>query len=165
MIPKTRTTAKTVVAIFLEHWVSKVGIPTKILTDSGPQYTTKYLVATCTQLGVETKMTTEYHRKANGQVENFNRIIVSRLQYYVTELRKARVSLVIPLNYGHNAHVHNATELPPFNPVHSREPPGQVTICPPTVPGSSDANSVWSQRLQIPYNAPLLRKIASVNLR
>lgn len=66
-IQTAKTTATKVAAIFLEHWVSNSGIPTKLPTNNGPQLASKFLAAIYTVLGVNNITTTEYHTKHMGR--------------------------------------------------------------------------------------------------
>lgn len=155
----------TLATVFFERWVNNFGIPTKVLIDNGPPFTSKFLATICTQQSVETITTTSYHPESNGQVKRFKQTVVSRLRYYVTGHRKDWDALVIPLTYACNAQDRKEAELLPFRLVLNRKPLGPVTICLSTVAGTPDANSAWSQHLRLLQKASLLRKMTNTKLR
>lgn len=67
--------------------------------------------------------------------------------------------------FAYNARVQKVTKLSPFRLVLTRKPPKPATICLPTMAGTSDVNSSWSQHLRRLQEASLLRKMANANLR
>lgn len=50
-------------------------IPEDIVSDRGPQFTSKVLQAFCKQLDINVTLTSGYHPKSNGQVERLNQEI------------------------------------------------------------------------------------------
>lgn len=160
----TKPAAATLATLFPEHWVSNLGIPTKVLTDNEPQFTSKCFVAICTQLGVKALKITEYHPQANGLVKRFNQTVVSSLRQYVAEHRKAYDAFVIPPTYAYNTEVRWATKLPLFSRVFTRKSPGPARICSPKTAGTWDDNSALSHRLWVSQEATLLRTLGNTNL-
>lgn len=55
--------------------IQKFGVPEKIFTDRGSQYSSKQMVQVCAKLGIIKLSTRPYHPAANGLVENFNKQI------------------------------------------------------------------------------------------
>jgi len=55
--------------------IQKFGVPEKIFTDNGGQYSSTWLVQACAKLGIRKLSTRPYHPEANGLVENFNKQI------------------------------------------------------------------------------------------
>lgn len=78
-IPTTKTTATAVATIFLERLGINFDVPIKVLTDNGPQFTSKVFSPTCAQHSVKAIKTTEYHTQANRQVKRFNQAVLSTL--------------------------------------------------------------------------------------
>lgn len=95
-IPTVRMTATSIVSIFMELSVSNFRIPSTVLTDNGPQFSSKFFAALCKKLEDKTLVTTNYHLQDNGQVERFNAIIISRLRNYVAEHEKDWDKLMFP---------------------------------------------------------------------
>lgn len=74
------STAKTVTTtfanIFTEHYVTNFEITSTVLRDSRPQFTFKFSVTVCKELGVKNVTTAEYHLQANEQVQRFNATMI-----------------------------------------------------------------------------------------
>lgn len=74
--PTTRKTTTRMANIFTEHWVASFGIRSIVLTDNGPDFTSKFLAAICKDPGIETATTTKYHPPTNGQIQRFNTTMI-----------------------------------------------------------------------------------------
>jgi hypothetical protein len=79
-VPLRTVTALSVARAFCDHWVYSYGPPLSLLTDNGPQFTAKFFLAVCAELGVKKIFTTAYHPQTNGQVERYNRTILASLR-------------------------------------------------------------------------------------
>lgn len=135
-ISTTKTTSTSVGTIIFEHGVSNVDIPTKLLTDNGPLFTSTFFPDICTELDVERISTTEYHSQSNVPVELINQTIAFRLRHYMVEHRKGWDISVLPLTFAYNVQVDKGAKLPACNLFFTRKRPGPATICPPTVAGT-----------------------------
>lgn len=78
--PMPNITAETVVKHFQKTWVARFGVPTKITTDQGRQFTSDLFKAMNQRLGVQHLRTTPYHPQANGLVERFHRTLKAALR-------------------------------------------------------------------------------------
>lgn len=65
--------------------VPNFGILLKVLTDNGPQFTSKFFQEIFEELGVKPLTTTECRPETNGQVERFNATIILRLCHYIAK--------------------------------------------------------------------------------
>jgi hypothetical protein len=120
-----RTTFAFVVAkAFCDHWIFVYGPPRYVLTDKGPQYTSKGFLAVCRELGVNKVFATAYHPQTNGQVERFNRTIINSLRGYVTERQGDWDEYTAAITFGCNCRIHASIGLAPFELVLSRSDPG-----------------------------------------
>lgn len=72
-IPTSRTTATDVVNALFNHWVIRYNIPKFLLTDSGPQFGSKFFATICLYLGVKSLTMTEYRPQKNGRWNNTTR--------------------------------------------------------------------------------------------
>jgi hypothetical protein len=72
-----------VASAFCHHWVFVYGTPRLLLSDNGTQFNSKFFQACCQILGIHQKFTTAYHPQCNGQVERFNRTILSQIRKYI----------------------------------------------------------------------------------
>lgn len=74
-IPLTNSTTSTVAHTLLHHWICRFGVPTTIITDRGPQFTSNLWHNIGLLLGWNHKPTTAYHPEANALVERTHRTI------------------------------------------------------------------------------------------
>ena len=59
------------------------GIPRKILSDRGPQFTSKFMKEFTRVLGTKRQLSTAYHPQTDGQTERINQEIGTFLRHYM----------------------------------------------------------------------------------
>lgn len=59
--------------------IDKYGLPESVYFDNGKQYRTKWMVRTCSKLGIRLLFAKPYSPEATGKVERFNRVVDSFL--------------------------------------------------------------------------------------
>ena len=79
-IPLASMTAEVVLETFIATWVSRFGVPAKVTTDQGTQFTSGTWASWCVERGIEHIKTTAYHPKSNGMVERLHRQIKEALR-------------------------------------------------------------------------------------
>ena len=62
-------TAKTVVKVFYEHFIAVFGVPVKLLSDRGANFTSTLVEELCVAFSIQKYRTTAYQAQCNGQVE------------------------------------------------------------------------------------------------
>ena len=67
--------AKTVVKVFYEHFIVVFGVPAKLLSDRGANFTSTLVEELCATFGIQKCRTTAYHTQCNGQVECFHQTL------------------------------------------------------------------------------------------
>ena len=65
-------TAKRVVKVFYECFIAVFGVPAKLLSDRGANFTSALVEELCSAFGIQKCRTTAYHAQCNGQVERFH---------------------------------------------------------------------------------------------
>jgi transposase InsO family protein len=68
------------VSALIEGWVARFGIPQRITSDRGPQFTSAVWSELTSRLGVKSQLTSPYHPQANGAVERFHRRLKDALR-------------------------------------------------------------------------------------
>ena len=59
------------------------GMPLRITTDRGPEFTNKFIAALCELVGTMHCKSTAYHPQSDGQTERMNRVLEDMLRHYV----------------------------------------------------------------------------------
>ena len=75
-----KSTVSSVVAEELLNMFARFGIPKILLSDGGPQFTSKTMEEVLALLGICHQVTSPYHPEANGLCERVNGTIVSMLK-------------------------------------------------------------------------------------
>ena len=132
-----------------------------LLADNGKQFTSKFFLDVCRILKVHNSFTTTYHPQTNGQVERFNRTILSALRAYVNDHPKDWDLYTSALTYAYNTQPQTSTSMAPFDLVLSKPPGPLATSLPPTeYNGRLDFKHKWKKWLAkvIPETQEKLRK-------
>ena len=69
-------TAKTVAKVFYECSIAVFGVPVKLLSDRGVNFTSALVEELCAAFGIQKCQTTAYHAQCNGQVECFHQTLL-----------------------------------------------------------------------------------------
>lgn len=102
------------IATPLFHHVFRVyGLPEDIVTDRGPQFTSRVWQEFCKLLGINVSLSSDDHPQANGQVERLNQEIEHYLRSYCTQ-EQQRWSEFLWAEYAQNLLIHLSTGLTPF---------------------------------------------------
>ena len=87
--------AKTVMRILYERFISVFGMPTKLLSDRGMDFTSALVEELCSAFGIQKYRTTAYHTQCNGQVERFHQTLFRMIGKLSTD-KKAHWELHLP---------------------------------------------------------------------
>ena len=75
MVVTKDQTAKTVTKVFYECFIAVFGVPAKLLSDRGANFTSTLVEELCTTFNFQKCRTTAYHAQCNGQVELFYQML------------------------------------------------------------------------------------------
>ena len=78
--PLQSVTSELVLDAFVTTWVARYGVPAKITTDRGAQFTAGLWTTWCQQQNVRHITTTAFHPQANGMIERFHRQLKDALR-------------------------------------------------------------------------------------
>ena len=121
-VPLKKISAVHIAQAFVHNWVFVYGPPVTLLSDNGTQFTAKYFQNICRILGTRNVFTTTYHPQANGQVERFNRTILSALRKYTGDHPKDWDLFSDAVTLDYNTEVHRTTNIAPFELLLARAP-------------------------------------------
>jgi transposase InsO family protein len=79
-IPLRSTSTDACVSALIEGWIARFGVPQRITSDRGPQFTSSLWSELIRRLGVKSQLTSPYHPQANGAVERFHRWLKDALR-------------------------------------------------------------------------------------
>ena len=69
--------------LILNHVVKLHGLPDEVISDRGPQFTSKFWREVCSRLGIERKLSTPAHPQTDGQTERMNQTLEQYLRSYI----------------------------------------------------------------------------------
>ncbi|KAI2665817.1 Transposon Tf2-9 polyprotein [Labeo rohita] len=121
-LPKLPTAMET--AELLCNWVFRIyGLPEDIVSDRGPQFTSRLWASFFHLLGVNISLTSGYHPQANGQAERLNQELIRFLRSYCQNHQEDWSRFLFWAEYAQNSLRKPATNLTPFQCTLGFQPP------------------------------------------
>ncbi|KAJ3473840.1 hypothetical protein NLI96_g12795 [Meripilus lineatus] len=110
----TGLTAEGFASLFVKHIACKFGLPTSIICDRDPRWTSEFWRSVAKQLQTEMLISSARHPQHDGQTEIVNRQLETMLRVYVAE-DKGSWSVWVPLlEHAYNKRVHASTGASPY---------------------------------------------------
>jgi len=78
--PIRSISTETIVDIFVNNWISRFGVPKRVITDQGRQFESNLFNALLKRLGTQRFRTTAFHPQSNGLVERFHHTLKNLLR-------------------------------------------------------------------------------------
>ncbi|GJP68699.1 hypothetical protein CLOP_g25362 [Closterium sp. NIES-67] len=134
----THTTARTeeTAQLFVRHIISQHGIPTTLISDRDPKFTSKFWKELMSLLGTKLALSSAYHPQTDGQTERLNQIVEQLLRAACKDdISKWDLHLPV-LEFAYNNATHAATGQTPFflcygcHPLTPQKPTTSATVQP-----------------------------------
>ena len=115
-------TALTIAKLFVEHIVSRHGVPTQLLSNRGAAFLSTLLKQICHFLGISKVNTTAYHPQTDGLVERFNRTLTSMLSKRVETTGLDWDQQLPFVMFAYRSSLQESTQESPFFLLYGRDP-------------------------------------------
>uniref|UniRef100_A0A8K9X5F7 Gypsy retrotransposon integrase-like protein 1 n=1 Tax=Oncorhynchus mykiss TaxID=8022 RepID=A0A8K9X5F7_ONCMY len=148
-LPGLPTALQTAEALFT-HVFRHYGVPEDIVSDRGPQFTSRVWKAFMERLGISVSLTSGYHPESNGQVERVNQEVGRFLRSYCQD-RPGEWARYVPwAELAQNSLRHSSTKMSPFECVLGYQP-----VLAPWHQSQTEAPAVeeWVQRSRETWRA------------
>jgi hypothetical protein len=110
----TSVTAVQLADIFFRDVVRHHGVPTSLISDRDPRFTSNFWRALWSLLGTRLRMSTAYHPQSDGQTERANRTLEETLRAYVNERIDDWDEHLVSAEIAVNNSVQESTGFTPF---------------------------------------------------
>lgn len=121
--PMPDAEAETVAKIFYSEIISKYGIPARLVTDNGTNFTAKLFGSVCKLLRIKKQHITPYHPQANGSLERSHRPLAEYLRSFAKEDGSNWDQWLAPAMHVHNHTDHASTNQTPFRVLYGFDTP------------------------------------------
>lgn len=134
LIPTVKTIdAIGTAALYHAHIYRRYGLPNRIISDRGPQFSSLVFQTLCSRLGIQSKLSTAYHPQTDGQTERVNQEVEAYLRIFCSNSPNSWVPSLPDIEYAHNSQVHSATKVTPFHALYGYNPRSIPTATESTV--------------------------------
>ncbi|KAH9089366.1 hypothetical protein LEN26_019229, partial [Aphanomyces euteiches] len=108
--------------LFFDNIYCRFGLPTSIVSDRDPRFTSKFWTALFSLVGSRLNMSTSEHPESDGQTERANRVIEDVLRSYTQSRQKTWSSLLPQVEFAYNSSPNASTGFTPFYANYLRHP-------------------------------------------
>jgi hypothetical protein len=120
--PTVSTSAKETADIFVDQIICRYGAPVELQTDNAPGFRANLLREVCENFKVKKIFSSAYHPESQGQVERFNRTLLSMLAAFVSASYNDWDEFIAPITFAYNISVHETTRYSPYFLMFGRDP-------------------------------------------
>ena len=157
--------AKMVADIFLKRVVSTFGVPVKVISDRGPQFTAQLWHQILENLGIQVAHATSHHPQTDGQSERTIQTFLRLLRTFTSKFPESWVEKLPFLQFALNDAYVEATKSTPFRVVFGRDPTPPLAALrdsAPAVPESGNGESEEGGETPLHYSDRLQRELQHV---
>ena len=115
LLPTTvHVTGEETAKLFLEHIWKNYGLPDKIISDRGTQFTGNFFKELCTSLGITQNLSTAFHPQTDGQNERTHQELEAYLRHFINYQQDDWDKWLTMAEFTHNRHYHTGIGMTPF---------------------------------------------------
>lgn len=119
--------AEQLAELFVTHIFQLHGLPTRVVTDRGSVFTSKFWKWVAIKLGMKRDMSTAFHPQTDGQTERINAILEQYLRCYCSYNQDNWLSLLPLAEFAYNNSKSVTTGVTPFMMNYGYNPRFEVT--------------------------------------
>jgi hypothetical protein len=123
---------------FLENIFRLHGLPSDIVSDRGPTFTSKWWKAFLSNLKVQPNLSTAFHPQSDGQTERVNQSIEQHLRIFCDHLQDNWQALLPLAEHAYNSTFHSSIGITPFYANRGYHPRLSITLQETTVPSATE---------------------------
>uniref|UniRef100_A0A803TQ72 Gypsy retrotransposon integrase-like protein 1 n=1 Tax=Anolis carolinensis TaxID=28377 RepID=A0A803TQ72_ANOCA len=112
--------AEQLAQLFIEHCYKHHGAPSKVISDRGSVFVSRFWKAFLRQLGAKQDLSTAYHPQTDGQTERVNQVLEQYLRCYTNYQQDNWSKFLAYAQVAYNNSVHSSTGHSPFEIVYGR---------------------------------------------
>ena len=145
-VPTTTTvTAPELAKLFFHEVVRHHGVPSSIISDRDPRFTSSFWEQLWKQLGTKLAMSTAYHPQTDGQTERANRTIEEMLRAYVNQTQNDWDQHLVAIEFAYNNGKQASTGFSPFYLNYGQHPSLPLAM---VNPSTTNVNATAEQMLE-----------------
>ena len=100
----------------------RYGLPTTLISDRGPQFTSKVFEEICKIFGIDHQKSTAFHPQTDGESERLNQELETYLQLYCADHPTKWKDHLPFAEFAHNIWIHQSTKMSPFEIMFGTQP-------------------------------------------
>ena len=120
-IPISSTDTETIANHFVEHFITKFGMPQCILTDQGSNFTSDLFKNLCKLFKIKKINTTAYHPQSNGALERSHQTFKDYLKHFTKPTQTDWDKWIHLSTFSYNTTNHTSSNYTPFELVFGNE--------------------------------------------
>ena len=143
--------AEGVAQLYFNHVFPRFGVPSKVITDRDPRFTSQFMRELCTQLRIEQNMSTAYHPRTDGQSKRTNQWLEQYLRFWVNHHQDNWRQLLPMAEYAHNSWRNETTKTTPYQTLMGYNPVADWRPINASVPAPMTRLEHWTRARQVAY--------------